>query len=387
MDICYIYCKQIPESKGSFYALPVLRMAKMFENSDHSIHVIGIGELDTDTLEQCGAICHVYERRLRWLGMLGLYLQLLFVALYHGWREGYDVFSNIWAHYNLAPVLIAASILDADVFARVFGQGNPWDRERASERIRTGAWRYRGRILLSQFLNAIECRILNTSSHVYSNAESVRQILVNHGVTRNHISVVTQGVDTEFFRPISDSPTAKDILFVGRISSDEKRFKDALSAFEAVQETLPEVTLNVVGSGKLPTELANRVDKNPSIHLQGYQDREELRETYQSASVLLLTSSKEGVPNVILEGLACGLPVVGTSAGDVERILSKSNGGRVVPVGDVERLSVALQQLLEDEPLRAKMGYQGRKYVVEEHAFPVAAEKYIEMFTTRKLDK
>lgn len=383
MEICYIYCKEVPDSRGSFYALPVLRMAKMFEDSGHSIHVIGIGELETDSLERHGATCHVYNLRLKWLGLLGVYVQLFFIAVYHGWREEYDVFSNIWAHYNLGPVLIAGRLLGVNVFARVFGQGLPWNRDRGSEDARNATWRKRGKILLSRLLNAVESRLLNTCSYVYTNAESVRELLVNQGIARNQISVITQGVDTSYFTPPTEPTGNGNVLFVGRISSEEKRFEDALGAFESVQDALPDVDLHVVGAEEPPSELAERVNGDSSVHLHGYQNREELQESYQSASVLLLTSSKEGVPNVILEGHACSLPVVATDAGDVERILSESGGGIVAPVGDVDELSAGLERLVEQKQLREDMGENGREYVVEEHALPVAAEKYIELFSTR----
>lgn len=380
MDICYVYCSPVPESSGHFYALPVARMVKMFRDTEHTVHIVAFGPLDTAILEENGAVCHVYDCRFRWLGALGFYTQLFWSVTKLSRSNDYDIFSNVWAHYNLLPIVLASSLSGGRVYARIFGLGNLWDRERADESLLQTSVQSMVLIAVSRILNQLEVRILNLVDGIYVNAYTVRKMLVDRGIRDDPITVITQGVDTEFFSPDRCSPGRPTVLFVGRLASESKQFEDALTVFERVQKRVPDARFEVVGDGDLPPDLAARINRNDAIEVRGYLDRHDLRESYRTASVLLLTSVKEGVPNVVLEGFACGLPIVATPAGDVERVVTESNGGKVVSDRDLDMAAELTSEILTDTDYQSELGRRGREYVLSEHALPVAREKYESLF-------
>ena len=378
MDLAYVYCTGVPDGRGTFYSLPVVRMAKMFAETDDSVHVVAIGDLETASLEEHGATCHVYERRLAFLGLLGFYLQLAYVVYRLDSRYRFDAVSNIWAHYHLLPVMVATWRFDTAVFARVFGQGNLWSRDRANDPLDVKRPRRTALMVLVRFLNRYERRLLNAVHRVYTNSNGVRETLVGQGVERSNVVVISQGVDTTYFTP-GDGEPRETLLFAGRLDSENKRLDDAVRVFESVQTVVPSARFIVAGEGDPPPGLAERIAENDGIEHRGFLKREAMREAYREASVLVLTSELEGVPNVILEAQACGTPVVATDAGDVSRLLK--NGGDVVMDRDIREMADQVVRILTDDDLRRSLGRQGRASVTEEHSLDRLADSYRTLFT------
>jgi glycosyltransferase involved in cell wall biosynthesis len=83
--------------------------------------------------------------------------------------------------------------------------------------------------------------------------------------------------------------------------------------------------------------------------------QDELSRLYSAADALLLTSTREGWPNVVLEALACGTPVVGVDVGAVAEMLSDSIVGRVVAQRDASQLAAAVRSVLQAPPERARV--------------------------------
>lgn len=379
MNICYIYCRDVSAGDSEFYSLPVVRMAKILRGTGISLHVVAIGDFDSDTLKKHDVSMHSYDRWVPQLGLVSFYIQLFAVALSVGYTEEIDGFSNIWAQYNLLPVILASAVLNTSVFARVFGLGNAWNRTDAFDAFGDADARETALRLVKRLLNLYEAFLLNRTDGVYTNAEAVRNLLSDLGTDSVQFTVLSQGVDTDFFTPGNDD-RERTVLFAGRVGSDNKRFGDAYEAFSLVTESIDNVTFAVAGENDLPANYRRVVEQSDDIRWLGYLNRESLRSQYQSASVLLLTSAKEGVPNVILEAQACGLPVVATAAGDVQRLLNQSNGGVIKSVGDVEGMADAIKGLLYDDSRVCRMSASGREFVVEYHSFKSLRNRYVSLF-------
>lgn len=379
MELCYIYCRDVSEENSEFYSLPIVRMAQILEDSPISLHALVIGEFDQRYLEEADVAVYKFDRWFPILGIVSLYAQLFVVTIYVSVQKDIDGFSNVWAHYNLLPVLLAGTILRRRVFARTFGMGSYWDRSVARHKVALNRPLYTLGILSKRLLNSGEAWLLNQAEAVYTNATSVRDILVEQGVDRDQLLVVSQGVDTDFFTP-GEAPRRSRILFVGRVSAENKRPSDAYKVYRRVKSRRPDASLIIAGGGELPARLQAKLDSTDISHL-GFLNRRELRSEYRRARALLVTSEKEGVPNVLLEAQACGLPVVATNAGDVPRVLSEGDGGVVHNVGDVESLADSVLELLENESRWCEMSKNGREYVERNHSFEVLRGTYIELFS------
>src|SRR5262249_27218197 len=113
---------------------------------------------------------------------------------------------------------------------------------------------------------------------------------------------------------------------------------------------LPEVTLLVVGEGVLRNSLTRLVDRlglASRVRFLGSVPQARLRTVYCAADALVLASSREGWPNVLLEAMACGTPVVATNVGGIAEIVTEPAVGRLVHQRSGAAFAEALRSVLE----------------------------------------
>jgi glycosyltransferase involved in cell wall biosynthesis len=97
--------------------------------------------------------------------------------------------------------------------------------------------------------------------------------------------------------------------------------------------------------------------------------REDVERILSLCTVVVLCSDRnEGVPQAVLQAMACARPVVAAAAGDVPQVVRDGQTGLLVPPGEVEPLARAVQRLLEDAALRRRLGEAGRRLVEEHHS-------------------
>lgn len=148
---------------------------------------------------------------------------------------------------------------------------------------------------------------------------------------------------------------------VGRLSP-EKGVDAACRVHQRVVRCYPGARLWVVGEGPEKARLqrdAERLGIASSVNWFGFQ--EDPGPLYRQMAVLLIPSRSEGLPNVALEAMAHGVPVVGTAVGGVPEVVGDAGTGFVVPPGDVEALASRVLQLLRDAALRRQLGRQARE--------------------------
>lgn len=207
---------------------------------------------------------------------------------------------------------------------------------------------------------ALTARALKKSAHVLTVSENLRRIaLEKFGLRPDCVSTVTNGCDAEIFRPGSKNEarsrlglprTEPLVLFVGRLVA-AKGLRELFSAWIALNNRRSPVHLAVLGDGSLRAELvesARASGLSERVHLPGLQPPEAVASWMQACDVLCLPSYTEGYPNVLVEALACGRPVVATPVGGVVEILDDSCGV-LASVRDVPSLTEALSVALSRE--------------------------------------
>ncbi|MBW2282580.1 MAG: glycosyltransferase family 4 protein [Deltaproteobacteria bacterium] len=184
-------------------------------------------------------------------------------------------------------------------------------------------------------------------------------------VPRKQQSVVYNGTDTEIFRPV-DVPIEADLIFVGRT---EDRKKGILYLLEAFAKTPRPLTLKIV-DGRIEDD--GLVMK--TLRELGIEDRvllvkrmlsvPELVEQYSTARVALVPSYFEGFGFPASEAMACGLPVIATANGALPEVVGSSGeAGRLVPFGDVEALTAAMNELAGDREQARALGDAARRRI------------------------
>lgn len=128
-----------------------------------------------------------------------------------------------------------------------------------------------------------------------------------------------------------------------------------IDALKLLLDTRPEAQLVIVGAGPERDRLlahAQAVGVQHRVHLAGQVPNEQLAFWYSAADCLLLASSREGWPNVLLESMACGTPVVATAVGGVPEVISTPAAGVLVQQRSAMGLAEAVQKLLRQAPDR-----------------------------------
>jgi glycosyltransferase involved in cell wall biosynthesis len=202
-----------------------------------------------------------------------------------------------------------------------------------------------------------------------SNSRAAVRKLVSMGVPEKRLFFLPNAIDHLHFAP-SPSPQTNSlvILGVGRLVPP-KRFDLFLQVLAQVSKKRP-IKGIIAGDGPLRAELealAARLGLLPGV-VQFLGRVSDTSCLYGRAELLLLTSDHEGTPNVVLEAMAAGVPVIGTRVGDVPELMGEGARGRLVAPGDLAGLISASEDLLSDPQRRASLANQARIFVQSEHS-------------------
>jgi teichuronic acid biosynthesis glycosyltransferase TuaC len=191
--------------------------------------------------------------------------------------------------------------------------------------------------------------------HSIAVSAALRQTMVSMGMAETHISVLRNGVDLTRFRVLEREAlrhqlglTGPTLLSAGNLIE----LKGHHLAIEALAQ-LPHWQLVIAGKGPLAAELEQRaraLGLAARVRFTGPLSQQRLIDYYNAADALLLASSREGMPNVVLEAMACGLPVIATAVGGVPEILD-AEVGRVIE-RSVPAIVAAVQSLAAAPPAR-----------------------------------
>ncbi len=134
-----------------------------------------------------------------------------------------------------------------------------------------------------------------------------------------------------------------------------------LAAFRRLAEAFPDAHLQIQGHFGSDDALLELARDCPRTEILKAVPNSEALERMRRASIFVLPSRCEGLPRVIIEAMACGLPVIGSDAGGIPHLVRDGENGFVVPVGDVAAFEQALRRLLADPELRERMGATSRR--------------------------
>jgi glycosyltransferase involved in cell wall biosynthesis len=161
------------------------------------------------------------------------------------------------------------------------------------------------------------------------------------------------------------------VLFVANFSQGPrlKAYDVLLKAWALIHRQNPGIRLIMIGGGDSRPwqKLAFALGCEDSVSFQGFRD--DLEDEYRRAAVFVLPSRTEGMSNALLEAQSHGIPAVVSAIPGNLAVVSDGYHGLVVPVNDAEALAAAITRLLQDPPLRAKLGALARQRMVENFSF------------------
>jgi colanic acid/amylovoran biosynthesis glycosyltransferase len=194
---------------------------------------------------------------------------------------------------------------------------------------------------------------------------------------REKIRVIHSGIDTSFFRPRKNGRSSGPlrILCVGTLH-EVKGQTYLIEACRLLAEAGADVVCELVGDGPDRDALTRQIEEaalSERVTLAGPRTRGEVAEALGAADVLVAPSvptkagKREGIPIVLMEALACGLPVVASAISGIPELVEHERTGLLVPPRDAAAVAEALRRLHDDDGLSRRLGAAGREKVVREY--------------------
>jgi len=234
-------------------------------------------------------------------------------------------------------------------------------------------------------------RIVAGAAGIFALSDREVDLLASFGVGEERIHVVTNGVNEFYLQPPTSGELAAAralfrigagpiLLFMGSLH----RYKGVdvfLKSLRAVRGPFQAVVAgkfkdesersSLLSDARLGDELAS------SVVFTGGVSNEELRALYHLADLFVYPTLADSLPLVVLEAMACGLPVVSTTVGGIPFAV-RPEAGVLVPPGDVTAVSMAVNDLLADPSRRRAMGATARARVIETFRWSAAAGRAVD---------
>lgn len=188
-------------------------------------------------------------------------------------------------------------------------------------------------------------------------SHSIKERLVALGIAPDKITVLRNGVDLTLFRPRS-RPQVRERLGLSGITLLSVGNLVPLKGHDLVIQSLlslPGVTLLIVGNGPEQARLealARRTGVESRVRFLGHVPHDVLADVYTASDILVLASSSEGWPNVLLEAMACGTPAVASSVSGVPEVVAAPAAGELLEERTAAAIARAVQRLLARLPER-----------------------------------
>lgn len=181
-------------------------------------------------------------------------------------------------------------------------------------------------------------------------------------------------------------PSVKRVLAVGRLDY-QKGFDKLIQAWKLVKEDseLSDWKLDIFGQGEWKDKLLNEIKEyGLEDSLKIHAPTTDIGQEYVSSSILVMSSNYEGFPMVMIEAMACGVPVVSFAfkCGPKDIIRHQENG-LIVPEGDIVALAKALSFMMKDNALRAYCSQNARE-IIAEYSEEVIMKKWMDLFIQMK---
>ncbi|MBI5681012.1 MAG: glycosyltransferase [Methanobacterium sp.] len=386
MKICLVPT-MFPKYKGDYYGSFIFDDAKMLVNKGFEVHVVTQHNTGIPYEEIMDGI-HVH--RFRWMKPKKFKALVHFKGLIDNFRlVTYLIslfFNLMWiikkldidiihAH-SVVPTgligVIVANIVRKPVFITVHGmditnfENNPFFKR------------------LIRFS-------LNNCNKAVAVSMDLSEKMEKLEIKEDKIIVLRNAIDTKRFIPLKNRKIRnyygvndKDILilFVGYLDTFKGVF-ELMNSFHEINKKNVNVKLMIVGEGPKNNELkkiASRLCLETHVIFAGKISPSDIHEYYQSSDIFVLPSHTEGTPLVVIEAMACGLPIVASNVGGIpEIVINNKNGFIITPQNEIELIS-KVQILVKNQSLRNKFADKSIEIINTEFDNDIKVEKLINLY-------
>lgn len=233
--------------------------------------------------------------------------------------------------------------------------------------------------------HAVDRFSLKSYDRVICVSDKLLSECLDAGVPIGKLCEIDNAIDLSSYKSLTEKREARTgfnidpekpvVVTVGRLSK-EKAFDVLIQSFADLLATGLAATLLIAGDGPERESLQNQVASDgvaDSVRLIGHVA--DPQDVYAAADVFALSSTSEGLPNSLLEAMACGVPVVATAVGAVPSVVTDESNGLLCPAGDASTLTLALNRLLSNEALRDQFSAAARDTIENRYSFKRRMQK------------
>jgi len=321
------------------------------------------------------------DQRLKWvvpLLMPGFVLSMLATVTALHQKERFDVLHAHWVLPGGFVGAVAARLLRVPLVISLHGS-DVYMMERSSLYGRAAGYAF-GR-----------------ASHVFSCSDDLRKRALRKGLSLTASSVVPYGVDVDRYG-LGDGAAmrqrlgiAPDALIIGALGRlvHKKGFRYLLEALPPLLERVPEAQCVIGGDGDLRSELeahAAHLGLGGRVLFLGHVGWQDTPDFYAMCDVVVIPSvvdalgNVDGLPNVVLEAMASGRCVVASKVGGIPSVVEDEHTGLLVAPAEAAALSAALERVLQDCALRARLARNARAHVAKSLQWTAVVDRHLTVY-------
>jgi glycosyltransferase involved in cell wall biosynthesis len=205
-------------------------------------------------------------------------------------------------------------------------------------------------------------RIYNKCDKIIVPSKAIKTVLKEHGI-KKEIVVVSNGIILNLFKPKNNYKENFKLICIGRISY-EKNIDVVIKSVDIVRQIYPSIILEIIGPGPaLPSlkKLVRSLSLTRNVKFLGKVDYKKLSPFYRKGDIFLTASTMETQGLVILEAMACGLPIIGVKKYAIPDLVINNRNGYVVKPFNERKMAGKTIALLENPKLLKKFGKESAK--------------------------
>lgn len=214
----------------------------------------------------------------------------------------------------------------------------------------------------------------NADKIVITSEEGKMFIKNKFGIEESKIKLIPNYIDTQRFNLIETKKVPGRIIFVGRLDP-VKNLENLIRGMKGLKAHLV-----IIGEGSLKKDLESLAKRESvRVEFKGIVSQEKLPLELNKGEIFVLLSVSEGNPKVLLEGMSCGLPCLGSDISSIKEIINDGLNG-ILCQTDAESIHQGLVKLLENADLRKQLGINARKTIMERFSFEKIIEKELMLY-------
>lgn len=234
-------------------------------------------------------------------------------------------------------------------------------------------------------------RLFNECDLIMTVCEKMKQQKIELGCDANKIVVYRDGIDLNRFvfkpRQLGTDKRVR-LLTIARLE-ENKGIQYSIPAVAQLSNSHPNIEYRIIGDGSMMAELQQQIEElnaSNTIKLLGWKKRTEVVEELDLSHILLAPSvlgkngTQEGIPSVLKEAMAMGLPVISTHLSGIPELIQDGVSGFLVPQRDVDALVDRAGYLIEHPEVWPKMGHAGRAFVEENYDVHKLNDRLVEIY-------